>query len=57
VTLLPAYFGSASHPGITFVPVSDATARWDFIVLWQRGHASSATMALVHALKKVAADL
>ncbi len=57
VTLLPAYFGSASHPGITFVPVSDATARWDFIVLWQRGHASSATLALVHALKKVAADL
>lgn len=57
LTLLPAYFAKSSHPGITFVPLSDSKACWDFIVLWQRGHASPATLALVNALKKVAADL
>ncbi|MES2597662.1 MAG: LysR family transcriptional regulator [Verrucomicrobiota bacterium] len=57
VTLLPAYFAKSSHPGITFVPVSDPKARWDFIVLWQRGHASLLTRELVNALKNVAAEL
>lgn len=57
VTLLPAYFAKSSHPGVTFVPISDAKARWDFFVLWQRGHASAVTLALVNALKKVAAEL
>jgi len=54
VTLLPDYFRTTSHPGITFVPVSDAKARWDFIVLWQRGKTTAATMALVEVLKEAA---
>ncbi len=54
VTLLPDYFLESSHPGISFVPVSDAEARWDFIVLWQKGHTSAATRALLEALKAVA---
>ncbi|GAA5115494.1 LysR family transcriptional regulator [Luteolibacter yonseiensis] len=54
VTLLPDYFKTTSHPGITFVPVSDARARWDFIVLWQRGKTTACTTALVEALKEAA---
>ena len=50
VTLLPGYFQAFAHPGVVFVPVSDAKARWDFIVLWQRGPIPAATRALVEAL-------
>jgi hypothetical protein len=57
VTLLPGYFEKLQHPGVTFVPVSDENARWDFTVLWQKGRASSATRALVDALKLVAVTL
>lgn len=56
VTLLPDYFLKTSHPGITFLPVSDAGARWDFIVLWQKGRASASMRALVDALKEVSAQ-
>jgi DNA-binding transcriptional LysR family regulator len=55
VTLLPAYFQEFNHPGVTFVPVSDAGAKWDFIVLWQRGKVPASTRALVHELKESAA--
>lgn len=54
VTLVPAYFAKSSHPGVAFVPVSDARAKWDFIVLWQKGSPSVAARALVSALKQVA---
>jgi hypothetical protein len=57
VTLLPGYFEKLQHPGVTFVPVSDEKARWDFIVLWQKGRASAATRTLVEALKQVAVTL
>lgn len=50
VTLLPEYFRTATHPGVVFVPVADATARWDFIVLWQKGFVPPTTQALVEAL-------
>jgi DNA-binding transcriptional LysR family regulator len=55
VTLLPDYFLKSQHPGVTFVPITDERARWDFIVLWQRGRAPNATRALVDALKEVTA--
>jgi DNA-binding transcriptional LysR family regulator len=54
VTLLPDYFLSYAHPGVVFVPVSDASAHWDFLVLWQRGKVSPGTRALVDALKESA---
>ena len=57
VTLLPEYFLKSSHPGVTFVPINDAKATWDFIVLWQKGRASTSTRALVDALKQVAAEM
>lgn len=53
VTLLPDYFLDFKHPGVVFVPVSDAKARWDFIVLWQRGKVPATTRALVEALSFV----
>jgi hypothetical protein len=40
---------------VVFVPVSDTSARWDFIVLWQKGATPPVTRALVAALKEVAA--
>ena len=57
VTLLPEYFLKSSHPGVTFVPINDTKATWDFIVLWQKGRASTSTRALVDALKQVAAEM
>lgn len=56
VTLMPDYFSSFSHPGVCFVPVSDTKARWDFIVLWQRGKVPASTRALVDALSESAAN-
>lgn len=54
VTLLPGYFATFQHPGVTFVPVTDEKARWDFIVLWQRGRVSAATRSLIDALQQAA---
>ncbi|OAI55857.1 LysR family transcriptional regulator [Verrucomicrobiaceae bacterium SCGC AG-212-N21] len=54
VTLLPAYFREFAHPGVAFVPLSDVRARWDFIVLWQRGKVPASTRALVECLKEAA---
>ncbi len=53
VTLLPDYFRSFTHPGVVFVPLAGAKARWDFIVLWQRGKVPTSTAALVEALSLV----
>lgn len=52
VTLLPDYFMGSSHPGITFVPLSDLKAKWDCIILWQRGKTPPGTLALIEALKE-----
>ena len=54
VTLVPAYFAKHSHPGVTFVPIGDAKAKWDFIVLWQKGGLSVVGQSLVSTLKQVA---
>lgn len=53
VSLMPEYFLNFNHPGVVFVPVSDAKARWDFIVLWQRGKVPPTTRALIEALSFV----
>ena len=57
VTLLPDYFRSYSHPGVSFVPLSDSGARWDLFLLWQRGKVPTPTRVLVDALKTVGAKL
>jgi DNA-binding transcriptional LysR family regulator len=50
VTLVPATFRGFHHPGITLVPVSDRTARWELLVLWQRGKAPAALTQFLEAL-------
>lgn len=57
VTLLPEYFRTFTHPGAVFVPVSDAKARWDLIVLCQSGQLAPATRAFVEGLEAVARTL
>jgi DNA-binding transcriptional LysR family regulator len=54
VTLLPGYFRNFSHPDVVFVPIADTHARWDCIVLWQRGSPPPAARALVDALAATA---
>jgi DNA-binding transcriptional LysR family regulator len=54
VTLLPAYFREFKHPGVAFVPVADTHAKWDFIVLRQRGRMPASTRVLVEVLKESA---
>ncbi len=50
VALFPDYFRDFQHPDIVFVPISDAFAKWDFIVLWQRGNVPANTCVFVQAL-------
>ncbi len=57
VTLLPDYFLESSHPGISFVPVQDRKAKWDFLILWQRGKTPPATLALIEALRETAGKI
>lgn len=57
LTLLPDYFLGFSHPGVVFKPVSDVHARWDFILLRQKGKLTMPMRALVDALQSRAARL
>jgi DNA-binding transcriptional LysR family regulator len=50
VTLLPGYIGRNPAPGVVCVELSDPKATWEFLVVWQRGKASSAVRALLDAL-------
>ena len=50
VSLLPEYTKRAAVPGVVFRPLSDATAKWDLIVAWQRGKVSPPLRVLVDAL-------
>lgn len=54
VSLMPAYFIDFNHPGVEFVRVSDAKARWDFIILWQRGKTPASTRTFISALSEIA---
>lgn len=49
VTLVPSYLRDFPHPGVVLVPVTDAAATWDFVLLWQRGRIPDATKALIDA--------
>ena len=50
VTLVPAYFQSFPVAGVAMVPLSDAKATWDFLVVWQRGRTAKSLSALLDAL-------
>lgn len=57
VTLLPDYFLGFSHPGVVFKAVSDAHARWDFMLLRQKGKMTPPMRSLVEALQESAGRL
>lgn len=50
VTFVPDYFAQAGRPGVRMVPLGDAGAKWDLLLLWQRGRASRVLRGLVERL-------
>ncbi len=50
IALLPAYLMNFPASGVARVELSDAKATWDFLIVWQRGKASTALRALLDAL-------
>jgi len=52
VALLPAYVKDFPTAGVAMVPLSDARATWDFLIVWQRGKTSAALRALLEALAR-----
>lgn len=52
VTSRPPTLPSPRIPVCLFVPLSEAKAKWDFIVLWQKGGLSAAGGALVSTLSR-----
>jgi len=50
VAILPGYFPRHPSPGIVCVELADETAKWDFLVVWQRGRTSAALRAMLDAL-------
>ncbi|ACB75672.1 LysR family transcriptional regulator [Opitutus terrae] len=50
VALLPEFAAEPAAPSIATVPVVDAGAHWDLLVLWQRGRAAAPVKAFVNAL-------
>lgn len=50
ITLLPDYFSGDAPPGVVLKPVSDSHARWDYLILWQRGRTPPTTRAFLAAL-------
>lgn len=54
VTLEPAYLRHFPTAGVSMVPIADADATWDFLVVWQRGRTAGATLALLEAFSSAA---
>ena len=54
VTLLPDYFAQTPPPGVALVPLIDAAARWDLLLIWQRGRAPTVLKAMVALLAATA---
>lgn len=48
--LAPAYLHGHLTTGVRMVPLDEPTARWDLLVLWQRGRTAGALRALLDAL-------
>ena len=50
VLLAPAFLRGYPTGGVTMVPLAEPTARWDMLVVWQRGQTAGALRALLDAL-------
>lgn len=52
VSLLPEYTRTTNVPGVFFVPLRDPYARWELLVVWQRGAMTTPVKAMLEALPK-----
>lgn len=52
VSLLPEFARKVSTPGVVFIPLQDADARWELLVAWQRGKVTAPLRALLDALEE-----
>lgn len=50
ITIQPAYISHLHVPNVVMVPIADAGATWDLVVVWQRGKAAGPLRALLDAL-------
>jgi len=50
VTLAPGYLRDLPAAGVKMIPIADAEAMWDFLVVWQRGRTAAPLQALIEAL-------
>ena len=50
VLLAPALPQGYSGGGVKIVPLEEPTARWDMLVVWQRGRTTGALRAMLNAL-------
>lgn len=56
VGLGPGYLADYAAGGVRMIPLSDEWARWDLLVIWQRGRMSDAVRALLGALSSTVDD-
>ena len=54
VLLLPAYLTHPPSAGVVLVPLTDAWARWDLLLLRQRGRASALVKSMENHLARIA---
>lgn len=52
VSIAPAYLQGYPAAGVVMVPISDEGAKWDFLIVWQRGRLSASMKAMLDALAK-----
>jgi DNA-binding transcriptional LysR family regulator len=50
VAIVPGYMKDSPAAGVALVPIADAGATWDFLVVWQRGKTAAPVRALIDAL-------
>jgi DNA-binding transcriptional LysR family regulator len=50
VTLVPSYIQDLPAAGVKMIPVADAEAHWDFLLIWQRGRTARPLQTLIEAL-------
>ena len=51
VLLLPAFVRHRATPSVAMIPVADAEATWDMLLVWQRGQTAGPLRALLDALR------
>lgn len=50
VSLVPSYMRDLPAAGVKMIPIADPEARWDFLVVWQRGRTAGPLQTFIEAL-------